>query len=365
MNWLYPNFLRRIDHYLKINYPHVWRTRVHDFGWFSLILGNILAIGLPLLMIQRRNILSIEGINTVYWGGVVVLCFVALLWAMRLLQFKIKFSNFKTILVTWSLYVLGVASLAVNLTVFAYSMVSRTASFASITEVYADYYTLSHFNFIYLDHGIASDYYQSYFDEQGSAKMFDRYGFYDTTTRININDYDLLKKKMKSVRQANIYFELPLPSRLMDEGKPFHNLFWKHKIGSLMAAFFLPILLFFLSIFNLRTIMVSLFGASTIYGLSELLKISGYDMMPMLICTTMASTVVLAAGWRHFKNWNYVAGIFMLILGVILFISLKNSYVNLGGEGYWWDSLKTFIPFIFAPPLIAWIVVKRNALPES
>ncbi len=353
MNVFYPDFLRRIDHYLKINYPHVWRTRVHDFGWFSLVFGNLLAVGLAFLVVQRQSILSIESINTMYWVGAMVLCFVVVLWAMRLLQFKIKFSNFKMILVTWLLYVLCVASLAVNLTVFTYSMVVRTASFASVSEAYGDYYYL-----------IKNRERVVFSNAKESIELLERYGYKVKGLSIMSGDSGKLRKKMKVVRQANMYFELPKPSILLNEGMPFHKLFWKHKIGGLMAAFFLPILLFFLSIFKVRTILVSSFGVAVIYGIFDLLKPSNIEMIYMLSAASVVLFLILVVGWRRLKNWNYMTGTFMLLLGIVLFISVQSSYMELSGEeGYLMDSLKRLIPFVFAPPLIAWIVTKKNALP--
>ena len=151
-NWLYPNFLTRIDHYLKINYPHIWRTRVHDFAWFSLIVGNVVAATLAILMVGYDNVLSRTNVATMHFSLAALLGFVGLFWAIRLLRFKIKFSNFKMMLTTWVIYVLCVASLGLNLATFTSTVAYRTAYLYPDKTVQADYdYMHESFSYIKSD----------------------------------------------------------------------------------------------------------------------------------------------------------------------------------------------------------------------
>jgi len=97
------NFFKKIDHYLLINHPVLWRTKVHYFVLFSLILGNIVAVGLGCFSIKWFGAIDLEIIPIVIW---VLNVFVILLWLITQARNKIKYYRFWDEVLTYSIYVL-------------------------------------------------------------------------------------------------------------------------------------------------------------------------------------------------------------------------------------------------------------------
>ena len=77
-----PGFLRRIDHYLLVHLPLVWRTRIHYFAFFSLILGNVLLFLLgSWYPVSQGNVPTVEQVNTLVAGFRLLGAMILLAWA--------------------------------------------------------------------------------------------------------------------------------------------------------------------------------------------------------------------------------------------------------------------------------------------
>ena len=63
---LIPQFLKKIDHYLLINYPVLWETRVHFVIFYSFILGNALALTAGLVYpVSKTNVPNFDAISII------------------------------------------------------------------------------------------------------------------------------------------------------------------------------------------------------------------------------------------------------------------------------------------------------------
>ena len=64
-----PGFLWRTDHYLLVHLAHIWRTKIHYFAFFSLILGNVLLFLLgSWYPVSQANVPTVEQVNTLVAG---------------------------------------------------------------------------------------------------------------------------------------------------------------------------------------------------------------------------------------------------------------------------------------------------------
>jgi len=105
------NLLKKIDHYLLTNHPVLWRTKVHYFVIFSLILGNVAAVFIGKLLQDYHT-------NTAFIFGLLFLGFSTLFWLISQARNKIKHYRFWDEVVTFSVYMLCAVSLFVNFIVF-------------------------------------------------------------------------------------------------------------------------------------------------------------------------------------------------------------------------------------------------------
>ena len=357
LNWLYPNFLTRIDHYLKINYPHIWRTRVHDFAWFSLILGNALAATFGLMIVGYDNVLSKGNVVTMHFSLAVLLGFVGLFWAMRLLRFKMKFSNFKTMLTTWVIYVLCIASLGLNLATFTSTLAYRTAYLYPDKTVQADYDYLNYEirnsgkNIYYYDGGdyhLGGEYdehtynyskphvyWGSYLMEDYRTKdllsLMRRHGYHygegDKIYRKHIND---VRERLEVLKEAKIFVWQPILGKDFynyEKRSFYHELLQMNWGMGMILLLFLPTLLFLLSAFGLRNVLISAFSTALIAGLSLIVVEMSIglnynteeNMLTVYSFIAFILMLTLILGRYRLQSWNYIAGVFMLMLSVVFF----------------------------------------------
>lgn len=383
LNWLYPKFLTRIDHYLKINYPHIWRTRVHDFGWFSLLLGNAIAASLGVLIVGSNNVLAKESLATMHGGLAVMLGFVGLFWAMRLLRFKMKFSDFKTMLTTWVIYVLCVASLGLNLATFTSTVAYKTSYLHSDKVVQADYdYINSNFN-----HKFLAPFGDSYGDCYGCLKdeyrtkdlfaMMSRHGYnYKSNSKVLRQHISAVEDRIKILKEAKVFVWQPILGKDFNNYEKrsfYHELLQMNWGAGMFMLFFLPTLLFLVSAFGVRNVLISAFSAALIAGLTaimmEMLGFPRYHEEERLLTAyaliAFALAMALMIGRHWLQSWNYVAGVFMLMLGGLFFgtfIVIVESY-GFGGENVL-PVIGTLLPISLLVSLItAWMVAKRNDQP--
>jgi len=129
------NFLKKIDHYLLINHPVLWRTKAHYFVLFSLVLGNVVVFGLGYFRIKWYGALDWGNIYTGIW---VLIVFGILVWLVSQARNKIKQYRFWDEVLTYSIYALCTASLLVNLMFFGRTSLRTTAQLVSVEQVDID-----------------------------------------------------------------------------------------------------------------------------------------------------------------------------------------------------------------------------------
>ncbi len=338
MNWLYPNFLRRIDHYLKINYPHVWRTRVHDFGWFSLVLGNVVAAMLGMLVVGRNNIIEEGQLITMHIGLTVLLSFVSLFWVVHLVRYKLKFSDFRRLLTTWFIYVLCLLSLGLNVSTFTSAVAYRTASLDS-GEVLA-----KNGHYIYNDLKT----YEYFSINMKAAETFAQQPF---LKRADYCDY----------KKRSYYHELL-------------NISWSLWI---IALFFLPALLFLLSVFGVRTTLISAFLTTMIVGLRTLVfnmfhagNYYAERLLSSYVIIAFVLIIILMVGRNRLRSWNNIAGTLLLMTGVIFFTTWVFIFRQQGRhacyaiEMNFLPMLMPLLPFsLLISVVIAWLITKHKDEP--
>lgn len=373
------NFLKKTDHYLKINHPHIWQTRVHDFFWFSLILGNGLAVLLGVLLVGQSSVFAPRSLATMHFGLAVLLGFVGLFWAMRLLRFKIRFPNFKTMLTTWLIYVLCIGSLGLNLAVFTSTIAYRTASLYSDKVVEADEEYLDERRFFDYNHSyISFDNFNILKEDYRTEELFSimvRHGC-NPVDDIYMNDLINLSNRLEMIQAAKTFVHQPILGTdfYNDRNKRsfYHELLQMNWGTGMFALFFLPTLLFLVSSFGVKNVLVSIFCTTLISGLTILIM----DVMHMLRYNEEAYALAafafvafilgltLVVGRYRLRAWNYIAGVFMLMLGVVFLASWIVIVDNFNLEKYILPTIAAMLPVsLMVSLMVAWAVAKRNDMP--
>lgn len=380
MNWLYPNFLRKIDHYLKINYRHIWRTRVHDFAWFSLVLGNLFAAALGVFVVGYDNVLSGESVTILHSGFAVMLGFVVLFWARRLSRLKMGVSNFEAMLTTWVIYVLCVASLGLNLATFTSSIAYQTTRIYSDELVQADYaYMGTNFNFNkdhkYVPYEEGNHLREDHLTEELIAIMSRHGDGYYAGLKIYMPDIEAVRGRIDMLNEAQFFVQQPF---LEKDFNHFSNQakkgFYRELLGMswfalMLALLFLPTLLFLLSEFGVRNLMVSALITSIIFALIFIptkmdrgtYYFTGLVTIPYIFVTFILGITLN----RYRRSWNYMAGVFMLMLAVVFFVFYVDAvqgWIRLIISPLWIiDNVLLFS--LLASLIAAWHIAKRNGQP--
>jgi len=388
MNWLYPSFLRRIDHYLKINYPHVWRTRVHDFGWFSLVLGNVVMAIFGMLIVGRGNVISEDGLITMQIGLAVLLGFVSLFWVVRLVRYQVKFSDFKMLLTTWLIYVFCLLSLGLNLATFTSAVAYRTACLYS-DEVLGSDTHYCHINLYNRKHTVIDDEFFVYVpDTEFSSEQVEellifmaRHGYqFNRHDRIHNKYFRIIEDRLASLKAAKIFVQQPFLKRAdycnYKKRSYYHEVLNKSWSLWIIALFFLPILLFLLSVFGVKTTLISAFLTTIIVGLRTFLLTIfhpwGYEgrLLDSYVSITLVLMITLVIGKNRLRSWNNIAGTSLLMTGVIFFTIWTFILRKQGRQTCealdmnFLPTLMAVLPFsLLVSFVVVWLITKNNDQP--
>ncbi len=129
------NYFKKIDHYLLLNHPILWRTKVHYFMLFSLILGNMLAFGLGYFPVKYFGAIDLDIVSVII-GGLII--FTVLAWFITQARNKIRYYNFWDEVLTFAIYVIFTASLFGNLILFERTITYTTARLVSVEQIDID-----------------------------------------------------------------------------------------------------------------------------------------------------------------------------------------------------------------------------------
>jgi len=383
----YPNFLRGIDHYLKINYPHVWRTRVHDFGWFSLVLGNVAAAVLGTLAVGYDEIFSWGELSEVCTFIRMILVFVVLFWVTRLVKFRANFSDIKTIITTWLIYIFCFVLLGLNLATFVSSVAFRTANLYPNKTALSDYNYLTEVIKIYgydsKEEDAQKECQNTQYDKGEYLKMYhseilkgimSRHGRHYDGHNICQDDIDAVVSRLELIEQAENFLRVPIRTkhRRQFEASLYHDLLEVHWFFVVLVLFLLPSILFMLSSFGIKNMLVSAFFTILLFGLMNVIVESvGFNEEEFRILLGSAVVFILGgvlAMTMHYRQiWNYIAGVLMFTT-VLLFYMFVYTVLQSCGVVY-----RTIIPLwvvigilpiaLFASLMVALIITKFNSLP--
>ncbi len=183
------NFFKEINHYLLTNHPILWRTKVHYFVLFSLILGNAAAFSLGYFPIKWFGAIDLGFIPVGIW---VVIAFGILAWLVSQVRNKIKQYRFRDELLTYLIYVFCTMSLLGNLILFEQTVVHTTARLASVVQIDIDKEILEHTVRNGNGYYIKKPERITYPEDKMVVKMAERYGVQVALNReittININE---------------------------------------------------------------------------------------------------------------------------------------------------------------------------------
>jgi len=161
------NPLKKIDHYLLINHPILWRTKVH---YFVLILGNVAAIGSGYFLVERYGAIDVEFISL---SILVLIGFCGLIWIFSQVRIKIKTYKFWDEVLLFSIYIFCSGCLLSNSLIFERTVTYKIAHLASVEQIDRDYKTLEQY---YNKNDIFSDTLLKEMPIATLEKMEQRYG---------------------------------------------------------------------------------------------------------------------------------------------------------------------------------------------
>ncbi len=120
------------------HYPVLWRTKVHYFVIFSLLLGNVLAFVVGCLAITSKNTISADEMQVLHYIAQVFIFFLCLFWLFSQFRLKLNHPNFKDLLTTFFAYGLCMAAVFSNVYVFSKTVVHQTARLVSVEQLEID-----------------------------------------------------------------------------------------------------------------------------------------------------------------------------------------------------------------------------------
>ncbi len=112
---LVPRFLKRADQFLLKNHPVIWRTKIHFVAFYSLIVGNVVAVGLGLLYpVSMEEIPSNDTLEMLFFLSTIIAAFGLIWWSYSTYKVKLRASSFAAYLLTGFLYFAGTISIWFN-----------------------------------------------------------------------------------------------------------------------------------------------------------------------------------------------------------------------------------------------------------
>ena len=200
---LAPAPLLQLDRYLLLHYPIIWRTKVHFFIWFSLILGYGLLFGLgEWLPLQATNLPTLQqvdnGVAVLRLLGVMVLAW----WGYMQFRSPMMESHARHLLLTGLIYFLCFFSVMINPLVLVVPVVHRIAQLVPDAAFQQEYALHEQNHFWRCDQGVtkenAENNRQAIVDTLGKYGFTTSFEFYPRNNdipngpycRLNSDDYD-------------------------------------------------------------------------------------------------------------------------------------------------------------------------------
>ena len=173
---LVPAPLWQLDRYLLLHYPIIWRTKVHFFIWFSLILGYGLLFGLgEWLPLQTTNLPTLQqvdiGVAVLRLLGVMVLAW----WGYTQFRSPMMESHARQLLLTGLIYFLCFFSVMINPLALVVPVVHRIAQLMPDAEFQQEYALHEKNHFWCCDKGVTKE--NAEINRQAIVDTLVKYGF--------------------------------------------------------------------------------------------------------------------------------------------------------------------------------------------
>ena len=157
--YLVPSFLKRLDHTLLTHQPVIWRTKIHYFIFYVLIVNILLfAIGALLPINSWAFYYDSEKLDKHQGFAFTFIALLALLmlifWWNHLSRFKIRIVKAKDIVLEWCIYLVCVFMLITSVFMFELGVLYNEAYLApkKIDETYSYLKAHDYFRMTYVPH---------------------------------------------------------------------------------------------------------------------------------------------------------------------------------------------------------------------
>lgn len=337
----HPGFMEKLDHYLLVNHPVLWRTRGHYFLFYSAILANLLLLIIPVFFIRTGSIPTEDDIAVIYSLVAMGMGFGVLYWAYTQFKYKFKSTHFKDILATILVYILAVGSLFSNLFILNASILGRTANVVSDKEFYEDKNFVSQYQYF---NGFGQDFnmkFEFLHDRYTRTEVewgmdfsliLKKYGIHVPPKGrvLSYEDSRLLKSKIKSVDEAKIYFTSPLKKAGRYYSVHHDNMNVYSKLF-LSAAIMVPAILFLFSVSGIFQIFLTFFlefllvlstGLFTSLAIAPDFRLVVSNLSIIALVMALALLVVNKPG----QFWRITAKVFFLLIPFTLWFSLLETF---------------------------------------
>lgn len=380
---LYPRFLKKLDHSLLTHYPVVWKSRIHVFGFFSLILGNIIAFLLGhLIPMSKTNVFTVSDYFSFQFVTTILLLFLGISYIFLQRRFPLTGVNTLKRVAIIPLYVLCFTSVIMNVSVFQNTVVTRIANIVP-DDVFEKDADLSLQIKTYMKD--VDNYSQSNLNVEKLKALGNDYGFKDLELDIDghFEDYsqaNKLQQIIASISSAKYYkkhYDLSgfLNSNNYEYGKteyllPLHSFpkargnFWN--VSIFMIGFF-SLFTFLTTYFDGKEILGFLFGMFvfwfiSIFGISFGGIRSLFGGAPIVIPILVLAAIPFL--WRSktlISKW--VSGFVMILLYISGYSLYLIGYQN---EFYSHSFIQIFVMEALFAALLVYILflLKKELLPQ-
>lgn len=141
-------FLHRLDEWLLVHFPLVWRTRVLYFVVYSLILGNLFLFLLGTLVpMNTMNVWTESQVSIIVLGFRIFLLIPGLLWLYDQYRFPQGLCQWKSYWLTGLIYVFCLFCLFLNSNILAISFVKKIGRVAPDSTFFEEYKIHESYNF--------------------------------------------------------------------------------------------------------------------------------------------------------------------------------------------------------------------------
>ncbi len=260
------NFLKKIDHYLLTNHPVLWRTKVHYFVLFSLILGNALAFSLGYFPIKWFGAINM---NMPFMVFQILVIFSALIWLISQMRNKVKHYRFWDEALTLLVYFLCTVSLLVNVLLFKKTINHTTANLVTVEKLDEDKAIVD-----------------TIYDEE-KATTVDIYVLRAIAKRykvkISIEEKPWiweLSAKVNRIHEKQLALDMRTTSIIACG--IFYSVFDRY-FGLVFTLLFIPIIIFLASHTNWQTVLVITAVCSTLVLFSGVLRTFSVGIISMLL----------------------------------------------------------------------------------